>query len=133
MDNHLRNPDFLDVERYPTIEFHTSKVEALPRGEGKVPDERLQGVVAWEPRADHFRVTGPLTLRGVTREAELDTWYFGQATDTRGMTRRAFRAQTSIRRVHFAIYEPPQIDPARVVAGQVVDLSLEIIANRRDE
>ena len=45
--------------------------------------------MAWEPRCEHLRISGDLTLRGVTRPAELDTWFFGQATDNRGRTRRA--------------------------------------------
>lgn len=132
LDNHVRNADFLDAERYPTIEFHTSKVEALP-SQATVPDQKVPGVVAWEPRADHFRVIGSLTLRGITKPAELDTWYFGQATDIRQMTRRAFRAQTSIRRSDFNIYQPPQIDPARTVAGEVVDITIDLVANRVQE
>lgn len=129
MDNHVRNADFLDAERCPTIEFHTTKVEPLP-DKGRVPDMKVPGVVAWEPHADHIRVIGELTLRGVTKPAEMDTWYFGQATDIRQMTRRAFRAQTSIRRSDFNIYQAPQVDPARTVAGEVVDVTIDIVASK---
>ena len=129
MDEHLRSPAYLDAERYPTIEFHSSTVEPLPAGQAKGADQKVAGVVAWEPRADQFRVGGMLTLRGITRPADLDTWYFGQATDGRGLTRRALRAQTSVRRADFAIYKAPHVDPAREVAGEVIDITIDIIAN----
>ena len=131
MDDHLRAPAYLAAEQYPTIEFKSSAVEVLPAGHPAEAGDKFNGVASWEPRADHFRVTGSLTLRGVTRPIELDTWYFGSATDTRGLTRRAFRATTSIRRADFAIYKPPHAEIAREVAGEVVDLRFDILANQR--
>mgnify|MGYP001304280908 CR=1 FL=1 len=130
MDEHLRSPAYLDAAHCPTIEFHSSAVEPLPSGQAQLATEKAAGVVTWEPHADHFRVRGTLTLRGITRPAELDTWYFGQATDGRGATRRALRAQTSVPRADFAIYKPPHADAAREVAGEVVDITIEVIANQ---
>src|SRR5690348_11565784 len=40
LDDHVRSPDFLDVEHYPNIEFRSSGVEALPRGNVPVPSEK---------------------------------------------------------------------------------------------
>src|SRR6266704_5008962 len=51
-DTHLKSPDFLDVGRYPTIAFASKKIEPGAPG--------------------HFKVTGDLTLHGVTREVSLD-------------------------------------------------------------
>ena len=51
-DNDLRSPHFLDVQKYPTITFTSKKVEAA--GDGKL------------------KVTGDLTIHGVTKEAVLD-------------------------------------------------------------
>jgi len=51
-DEHLKSPDFLDVAKFPTITFVSKKVEKA--GEG------------------HYKVTGDLTLHGVTREVTLD-------------------------------------------------------------
>ena len=55
-DNHLKSPDFLDVEQYPTITFKSSRVE-------------YAGL-------DHAWVHGDLTLRGVTRPVRLDVREF---------------------------------------------------------
>jgi polyisoprenoid-binding protein YceI len=51
-DNDLRSPNFLDAQKYPTIRFQSKKVEAA--GEGKL------------------KVTGDLTIHGVTKEVVLD-------------------------------------------------------------
>jgi len=51
-DNDLRSPRFLDAQKYPTITFQSKKVEAA--GAGKL------------------KVTGDLTIKGVTKEVVLD-------------------------------------------------------------
>lgn len=56
-DKHLRNADFLDVERYPALTFRSHRVETVDRAAG------------------HYRVMGDLTVHGVAREVALDTHY----------------------------------------------------------
>jgi len=51
-DAHLRSADFLDVARYPTIAFRSTRIEQVD--------------------GDHWKVTGTLTLRGTTRPVVLD-------------------------------------------------------------
>ena len=51
-DNDLRSPRFLDAQKFPTITFQSKKVEAA--GAGKL------------------KVTGDLTIKGVTKEVALD-------------------------------------------------------------
>jgi polyisoprenoid-binding protein YceI len=133
LDDHLRHADFLDAERYPTIEFVSKQVEMLPSGDHKPASDKFPGVVAWEPRADHFRLSGDMTLHGVTRPAQLDGWYWGQATDVRGRTRRVFEARTSVRRSDFGIYVPPQIDASKVVAGERVTIDIAVIATKVED
>jgi polyisoprenoid-binding protein YceI len=48
--------DFFDVEHYPTMTFTSRRIEALDQGAG------------------HYRVTGTLTIREVSREVSLDAW-----------------------------------------------------------
>lgn len=52
LDEHLAKPDFFDAAQYPTVTYKSTKVEPL----GK----------------DHFRVTGDLTVHGVTKPVVLD-------------------------------------------------------------
>jgi polyisoprenoid-binding protein YceI len=52
LDEHLAKPDFLDSAKYPLATYRSTRVEPL----GK----------------DHFRITGDLTVHGVTRPVVLD-------------------------------------------------------------
>lgn len=75
-DKHLRNSDFLDVEKFPKATFVSKKVE--PTGEGKA------------------KITGDFTLRGVTREVSIDAEYVGGGADPWGGNRSGFTGTTSI-------------------------------------
>jgi polyisoprenoid-binding protein YceI len=109
MDDHVRSPDFLDVERYPSATFKSGQVEQT--------DGR-------------YRVAGELTLHGVTREVVLDASYGGEATDSRGRTRRGFSAQTTLKRSDFAIASG--MAGGRLVAGEQIRITLEIIATKSE-
>src|SRR5439155_27186662 len=84
-DNHLKSPDFLDIQNYPVITFKSTRVE---------PESN-----------DHAKVIGDLTIRGVTREVVLDTQLTGRgkmpmpgAPETVG-----FEARTQINRKDFGL------------------------------
>ena len=55
-DKHLYAADFFDVEHYPTMTFTSQRIEALDQAAG------------------HYRVTGTLTIREISREVSLDAW-----------------------------------------------------------
>ena len=82
-DNHLRSADFFDVEHFPTATFHSTKVE--PIGE------------------DHLRVTGDLTIRGITKPVTLDVTVEGKVKDMQGKDRYGFTATTSFSRKEFGL------------------------------
>ncbi len=105
MDEHIRSADFLDVERYPTITFNSRRVE---RANGR------------------YCITGDLTLHGVTREVVLDATYGGEATDSRGRTKRGFHAETTIARSDFGM------EGGRLVASDVIRVSLDVIATKAE-
>jgi polyisoprenoid-binding protein YceI len=65
-DGHLKSPDFLDVEKYPEIVF---KVKSI------VSD------------GDRHKVTGDLTVKGVTKEIALDYEHSGSVVDPYGNTK----------------------------------------------
>src|SRR5690554_1742866 len=56
-DDHLRNPDFFEVEKYPEMTFKSTSI-------------RKAG-------ADRYKVQGDLTFHGVTKPVTLDVWYRG--------------------------------------------------------
>jgi hypothetical protein len=70
-DQHLKSPDFLDVDKYADVTFKSTKVEG---------------------EKDHFSVTGDFTIRGVTRPITLDVTFEGTGKDPWGGTRSSFHA-----------------------------------------
>src|SRR5438128_5341292 len=77
-DAHLRSADFLDVARYPTIAFRSTRIEQV--------------------EGDHWKVTGDLTLRGTTRPVVHDV----QRSTPEG-SRASAHASTTIDRRDFGI------------------------------
>jgi polyisoprenoid-binding protein YceI len=83
-DNDLRSPNFLDAQKYPTITFRSKRVESLPPGK--------------------LRVTGDLTIHGVTKEVVLDVDGPSPVTkDPKGNSRMGASATTKINRKDFGV------------------------------
>lgn len=81
-DQHLRSADFLDTERYPTIDFVSTRIERA---------------------GDGYRICGDLTIRGVTRPVVLDADFGGILPNLQGGRRAAFSARTTIDREDFGL------------------------------
>jgi polyisoprenoid-binding protein YceI len=87
-DNDLRSPNYLDVKKYPTITFQSKKVEAF--GAGKL------------------KVTGELTIHGVTKEVVLDVdGPSAPIKDPWGNQRMGASATTKINRMDFGVAGAP--------------------------
>lgn len=107
-DNHLRSPDFFNAGLFTEIRFESSKVERI--------DER------------HFKLSGNLSLHGVTRLVTLDATLEGRMVDNLGTERIGFSAQTSLDRRDFGINWNGQM--GRLVIGDEVDISLDLECRR---
>jgi polyisoprenoid-binding protein YceI len=107
-DAHLRSADFFDVEKYPEITFESTKVE-------KVGDDR-------------YRVTGDLTIHGVTKEVVLDAESLGAGKDPWGNQRTLFQAQTTINRKEFGLSWNQALEAGGVLVGEKVEISLDVQA-----
>jgi polyisoprenoid-binding protein YceI len=89
-DNDLRSPNFFDAAKYPTITFTSKKVE--PAGPGKL------------------KITGDLTIHGVTKEAVLDVEGPTPAMkDPWGNPRRGASASTKVIRQDFGVSGAPGV------------------------
>ena len=83
-DNDLRSPNFFDVAKYPTLTFKSKNVEAT--GAGKL------------------KVTGDLTIHGVTKEVVLEVeGPSAPASDQRGNIHMGASASTKINRKDFGV------------------------------
>jgi polyisoprenoid-binding protein YceI len=104
-DGHLRSPDFLDVEHYPTITFKSTHVEKL--GE------------------EHGRITGDLTIRGVTREVTLETSFEGEANDMQGKRHAGFTAATAISRKDWGLQWNVALESGGWLVGDTVKIAID--------
>ena len=99
-DTHLKSADFFDAEKFPKITFKSTKVEKA--GEG-------------------LKVTGDLTLHGVTKAVVLDvTGPSAAITDPYGMTRRALSATGKLNRKDFGVSYGPD-----AVVSDLVTITIE--------
>ncbi|QUX96896.1 hypothetical protein C0J08_16470 [Marinomonas sp. CT5] len=77
-DKHLRSPDFLDVKQFPTLTFKSTKFEG-------------------------DKLTGNLTIHGVTKPVSFDVKKIGEGKDPWGGYRAGFEATTTIQRSDFGV------------------------------
>ena len=107
-DEHLRSADFLDVANHPIVTFRSTRVEA-PSG----------------PRGD-LRVTGDLTIRGVSRPVTLDVEALPPALkDPWGNARRGVTARARIDRKDWGLRWNLALEAGGVVVGDEVAIEIE--------
>ncbi len=111
-DAHLLSADFLEASMYPRMTFISSKVE--PSGENRA------------------KVTGDLTLRGVTRSVTFEAEFFGPVKSPQalgGETTIGFSASTSINRFDFGVKWDVKMDDGTFVADKEVKISIDVEAD----
>lgn len=107
-DEHLRSADFFDVVNHPTITFKSTKVE-------KVSDSL-------------YRVTGPLTIRGVSKVITLDVEFAGEMKDPWGGTRAGFSTSTKLDRKEFNILWNKALDNGGFMLSDEVEIEIALEA-----
>jgi polyisoprenoid-binding protein YceI len=112
-DAHLRSADFFDAEQHPEIVF------------------RSTGVTKSGER--DYRLSGELTISGVTRPVVLEVESLGTAKDPWGGTRAGFSARTSIDRREFGLTWNQALEAGGVVVGEKIEIAIEVEAVRRAE
>jgi polyisoprenoid-binding protein YceI len=105
-DNHLKSPDFFDVENYPQITFKSKKVE-------KVDDET-------------FKLYGDFTIRNITRPLVLDVTYGGTIKDPWGFTRAGFKIQGKINRFDYDLKWNAFMETGGAVVGKNINITCDI-------
>jgi polyisoprenoid-binding protein YceI len=115
-DDHLRSADFLDVEKHPTISFQTTASQCVG--------------------ASDYRVSGDLTVRGVSRPVVLDMHYLGKwstpywtdAGDAGPVARVGFVGEARINRHDFGVSWNGQLADRGVIVSDEVFLKLDVEA-----
>jgi polyisoprenoid-binding protein YceI len=106
-DKDLKSDKFFDVAKYPTITFKSKKVEAVSAGKVKI--------------------TGDLTIHGVTREAVLDVeGPTPPVKDPWGNTRVAASASIKVNRQDYGVKWNANMDGGGVVVGDDVSITIDL-------
>lgn len=118
-DNHLKSKDFFHISKYPTIRFKGKTTQVIGEND--------------------FRVTGKLTIRGITKKATLDVRYLGQwntpfwvkGKDKGPMVRAGFVATTTINRYDFGVKWNSPLEKGGLVAGKDVLITIDVEALKK--
>ena len=107
-DAHLRSNDFFDMENYPEIRFVSTSVEPVD--------------------ATTYRVTGDLTMKGMTRPVTLDVEYTGSAVDPFGNTRVGFEGSVTVDRKDWGVNWNAALEAGGMLVSEKVVLEFEVSA-----
>jgi polyisoprenoid-binding protein YceI len=110
-DDHLRSPDFFDVARYPELRFESTSIEALD-------DEE-------------FRITGKLTIHGVTNEIVLHADVEGTDIDPWGNERVGLEVTGQLSRGDYDMKFNQALGSGNMLVSDKVQLALDISAVRQ--
>ena len=112
-DGHLKSNDFFDMENHPHITFTSTAVEQLV--------------------TDSYRVTGDLTIKGVTKPVAVDFDYTGTAVDPFGNTRIGLEGKTTINRKDWGVNWNAALEAGGVLVSEKVALEFEVSAIRNTD
>lgn len=112
-DNHLRSPDFFEVEKFPELTFKSTKVEKKGRG---------------------WVMTGDFTLKGVTKSLSIPFNVAGfLPADQRSGGKMGVTAETTINRRDYGVNYGSNMPNGTAMLSDDVKISLEVEANRPKE
>lgn len=103
-DGHLRSPDFFDVEQFPEMRFRSTRVDRT---------------------GDGYKLTGDLTIRGVTRPIVLTVVEEGAGVDPWGNQKAAFSATGKFNRSDFGLNWNAALETGGVLVSDEVKLSID--------
>ncbi|TNH23708.1 YceI family protein [Micromonospora orduensis] len=135
-DTHLKSADFLDVERFPTLEYRSTGVE-WKRNEdpifqwARLRSHRLGGRGRSHispPRPDsqsgRFVLTGELTVKGITRSVDLQVNFGGARRDPYGQNIFGFSATAEINREDYGLLWNVALESGGVLVGRTVQIEI---------
>ncbi|MGS2614087.1 YceI family protein [Micromonospora sp. LZ34] len=104
-DAHLRSAEFLEVEKYPTLEFRSTGVKSRDGNE--------------------FVLLGELTIKDVTRPVELEVEFEGVGRSPFGQDIFGFSASTEIDREEFGLTWNVALETGGVLVGKKIKIEIE--------
>lgn len=110
-DAHLNSGDFLLSEEHPHLTFRSTSLEHFG--------------------GDRWRVTGDLTIRGVTNEVALDVTFAGTTEGMKGLT-AFFSAEGEIQREDWGVSWNQALETGGVLVSKKVKIEIEAQAVKQD-
>jgi polyisoprenoid-binding protein YceI len=107
-DDHLRSPDFFDVEHHPDISFESTAIEHLEKGD--------------------YRVEGDLTMHGETHPVRFAVTVHGVTPGPEGQDRVGLEARGTLSRGEFGLRWQQALETGGVLVGDEVRVSADIAA-----
>jgi len=105
-DGHLKSPDFLSVEAFPTLHFKSTRVEVTSR--------------------DSAKLYGDLTIRDVTKPVVVDVEYQGSAKSPWGTTSYGFSGSTKINREDWGLNWNAALETGGWLVGKEISIEIEL-------
>jgi polyisoprenoid-binding protein YceI len=105
-DKHLRSADFFDAEQYPHITFQSNYFHQV--------------------KGEKYKLSGLLTLKGITKPIELDAEYGGSERDAEGNLRVGFEVEGRLSRQEFGLNYMQLTDSGGLLIGEDVRLIANI-------
>lgn len=105
-DNHLKSDDFFNAAEYPKMKFTSTSFKRVGDGE--------------------YKLIGDLTIRGNTKQVELDAEYGGTVIDPYGNTKAGFDVTGKINRKEFGLTWSAVTEAGSVVVSDEVKLNLNV-------
>ncbi|ORT55308.1 YceI family protein [Streptomyces sp. CB03238] len=107
-DGHLRSADFFDAEQFPLMTFRSTSAEALG--------------------GTDYRITGDLTIKGVTKPITIDLEFNGAAKDPFGNERVGFEGKAELLRSEWGLTWNAALETGGVLVSDKIKLTFEISA-----
>ena len=109
-DAHLRSPDFLDAEKYPSLTFRSTDVKPLDAGDGR------------------YLVSGALTIRGQARPVTFEVETTKPMTDPWGNLRAGASANGKLNRKEWGLTWNQVLELGALLVGEEVRFTLDVEA-----
>jgi polyisoprenoid-binding protein YceI len=107
-DGHLKSADFFKTDEFPTMTFRSTKAEALG--------------------GDDYRITGDLSILGVTKPLTIDLEFNGSAKDPFGNERAGFEGKAEILRSEWGLTWNAALETGGVLVSDKIKLHFDISA-----
>lgn len=107
-DGHLKSSDFFKTDEFPTMTFRSTKAEALG--------------------GDDYRITGDLSILGVTKPLTIELEFNGAAKDPFGNERVGFEGKAEILRSEWGLTWNAALETGGVLVSDKIKLNFDISA-----